>query len=298
MTPLHTFLAVIVGLIWGSNFIAIKFGLDEMSPILFSGLRQLVAALPILFIKKPNVSWSTLAGISFFQGTVAFPLGFMSVSYGLSCGIASLVMQTQVFFTLGLTMLLFGQRPSKQQLVGILCAFAGMGIIAWQSHGGDTLVGFLICLASAATWAVSNLFYQKVGKADILGVVVWASALSPLPLFLASFGIEGVETVTTSLNNISWVGIVCILIAACISTWVGSSIWGHLTRTYGAQTVAPYSLLVPVFGILSGWLFLGETLTALSILASTFIFTGLTIHHGFAPKTNPHTQKNGLKKAA
>jgi len=207
---------------------------------------------------------------------------FFGVYLGMSAGLASLVLQTQIFFTLGIAMLFFGERITRHQLFGILLAFSGMIIIGADTHGSATFIGLLFTLAAALAWAIANLFYQQIGKADALAVVIWSSLIPPLPLLAASLLFEGPNLILTSLTHLSWSGIGCIIFAGTGSMWIGASLWGHLTRTYGAHIVAPYSLLIPIFGVLFGWLILDEQLTPALGFACILVFSGLAINHFFA----------------
>ena len=282
MSLFHIFLAFIVAAVWGFNFAIVKIGLRELPPFLFCSLRFMVSLLPVFFIAKPAVSWKILGGIATFQGIIKFSLMFFGVYLGMSAGLASLVLQTQIFFTLGIAMLFFGKSITRYQLFGILLAFSGMIIIGIDTHGSTTFMGLLLILAAALAWAIANLFYQQIGKADALAVVVWSSLIPPLPLLAASLIFEGPELIVTSLLKLSWVGIGCIFFAGAGAMWIGASLWGHLTRTYGAHVVAPYSLLIPIFGILSGWLILGEELSPALGIACALVFIGLTVNHVFS----------------
>ncbi|MEI8295559.1 MAG: EamA family transporter [Alphaproteobacteria bacterium] len=299
MTLFHTFLAVVVAACWGFNFVNVKVGLQELPPILFSGLRFVFSLLLILVIPKPAVSWGILGRIAVFHWILSFTMIFLSMQLGLSSGIASLVHQTQVFFALGIAVLFFRKPVTRYQFCGVLLAFSGMIVIGLDTQlntqgniqDSITVIGLLAALAAALSWAIANIFYQQIGKADALAVIVWSSLIPPIPLLALSLVFEGPELIISSLTNVSWVGISCVLYATIASTWIGASIWGPLTRTYGAHIVAPYSLLIPIFGILSGWLFLDEALSPTLGLACALVFTGLAINHLFAAQTSKSLTK-------
>ncbi|MEI8295309.1 MAG: EamA family transporter [Alphaproteobacteria bacterium] len=272
--------------------------MNELPPILFSALRFVIAFLPVFVIPKPAVSWRVLGGIASFHGIISFSLIFLSINFGMSAGIASLIHQTQVFFSLGIAMLFFGSYITRYQLFGILLAFSGMIVIGLDTQqGSTTLIGLVLALSSALSWAIANIFYQQIGKADALAVIAWSSLIPPLPLLAISIMFEGPELIIYSLTNASWVGVSCVLYAGIGSTWVGASLWGHLTRTYGAHVVAPYSLLIPIFGIVFSWLVLGEELTAALGFACALVFTGLAINHLFALNRQRTTEVTAIAEA-
>lgn len=274
----HILLAILVAAIWGFNFVVVKIGLKELPPFLYGAGRFAVAALPVLFLKKPQVSWKIISGIGFTLGVLKFTLMFGGIYMGMSAGLASLVLQSQVFFTLALAIIFFKTKLRSSQIIGMMIAFLGIIMIASQTYTESSFIGFLMLIGSAMAWAISNMLYQKAGKVDMFSLTVWTSLIPPIPMFIAAYFFEGAATVEHILFDMSTTTLLCLLFTGCASTLVGATLWGVLLRTYDVTKVAPFSLLIPVFGISGSWFFLGETLSGATILACCLVFAGLIIN--------------------
>ncbi|GLZ31271.1 membrane protein [Lentzea sp. NBRC 105346] len=274
MNPRHIALAVLVAAIWGFNFVVIHVGLANFPPILFSALRFLAAAVPaVLFVGKPSVPWRWVLLVGLVLGVLKFSLLFGGMYAGMPPGLSSLVLQSQVIFTTFFAFVVLRERPRGVQLTGIAIACAGIVVIALDYGAGSPLGAFLLVLGAAACWGVSNVVMKYAKPADTLRFMVWVSAVAVLPLFALSFLFEDMS----ALTRLSWGGAGAIGYVAWISTLLGFGIWGFLLQRYDASTVAPFSLLVPIFGMLSAWLFLGEQLTALRLAAGGLVLAGLAI---------------------
>ncbi|WP_052045987.1 EamA family transporter [Candidatus Paracaedibacter symbiosus] len=304
----HILLAILVAAIWGFNFVVVKTGLNELPPFIYGAGRFVVAALPVLFLKKPQVSWKIIGGIGLTLGVLKFTLMFGGIYMGMSAGLASLVLQSQVFFTLALSTIFFKSKLRISQIVGMVIAFVGIVMIAWQTHAESSMIGFLMLIGSAMAWSVSNLLYQKAGKVDMFSLTVWTSLIPPLPMFIAAYFFEGGQAFEHAFLALSPTALSCLLFTGCASTLVGATLWGVLLRTYDATKVAPFSLLIPVFGISSAWLVLDEKLSGITIMACCLIFLGLVINQWHTKATlikiskrasaNAHASKAGLQEAA
>lgn len=271
-------LALGVVLIWGLNFVAIKWGVDEISPFLLTGLRYLGCALPaVFFIRKPNVGWPILIGYGFTVGVLQFGFLFTAVRLGMPAGLASLVMQMQVFFTMALAVVLLGDRPSPLRLGGAAIALVGLGTIGAEHIGGAVLVPLLLTLVAAGFWAISNIVTKRAGKIDMLAFVVWASLVPPLPMLALSLLVDGPQALG-DLVSISPQALFSVLFIAYGSTLVGYGAWAVLLGRHPASLIAPFSLLVPVVGFAAAFIFLGEQVSALEVAGSLLIFAGLLLN--------------------
>lgn len=279
MTPLDILAALLVVIIWGFNFVVIKIGLQGLPPILFTAMRFLFAALPIVFfIKRPNVPWRLLAGYAAFQFAIQFTLLFSGMKLGFSPGLSSLVVQLQAFFTIGLAVLFLGERPRMAQVLGAVIAFSGMALVAWHLEAQTTMLGFSLVVIAALSWGIGNIFIKKIGKVDALALVVWGSLIAAPPLLLASYVIEGPAAIMAALQHISWLSIGAVLFQAYPTTILGFGIWSLLMRKYPAATVAPFTLLVPVVGMVSAAIVLDEPLQWWKIAAGFLVLAGLTLN--------------------
>lgn len=272
-------LAILVCALWGFNFSFVKLGLNELPPLLYSALRFTVAALPVIgFVKKPAVSWRIIIGIGFMLGFVKFSLTTLGMNAGMSPGLTSLVLQTQVFFTLALSFIFFQKNIRKRQILGMFIAFSGIVLIGISNGGTTSIMGFVMIVGAAFAWASSNILFQKAGSVDMFPLVVWTCLIPPVPLFILSYFFEGPTVIVESISSISFNTILCLIFSAWGSTWIGSTLWATLLRRYNAARVAPYSLLIPVFGLTSSWALVGETFSGTTIIATALIFLGLIIN--------------------
>ncbi|MHA6689132.1 EamA family transporter [Devosia sp. A449] len=270
-------LALAVVFIWGLNFVAIKWGVAEISPYLLTGLRYLGCALPaVFFIRRPPVSWWLLIAYGLSVGVLQFGLLFAAMKFGMPAGLASLLMQVQVFFTMILAVLFLGERPTLPQLGGALVALLGLGIIGAEHLGGTMLMPLLMTLLAALFWAISNILTKRAGKIDMLGFVVWSSLVAPLPMLALALLIDGPQVVV-ELFSISPRALASMLFIAYGSTLVGYVGWAVLLGRHPASLVAPFSLLVPVVGFAAAYVLLGEQVSLLEIAGSALIFVGLVL---------------------
>lgn len=279
MKPSDILLALVVVLIWGFNFVVIKLGLQGLPPVLFTALRFACAALPmVFFVRRPAVPWRLLAGYAGFQFAFQFTLLFSGMKFGLPPGLASLVIQLQAFFTIGLAVLALGERPLVPQIIGALIAFSGMGLVALHLEANATLAGFLMVIAAGFSWGVGNIFTKRIGKVDALALVVWGSLLAAPPLLAASFIMEGPVAIASAFAKMNWLSAGAVLFQAYPTTILGFGIWSMLMRKYPTATIAPFTLLVPVAGMLSAALVLDEPLQWWKAAAGLLVLSGLALN--------------------
>lgn len=272
-------LALLVVVIWGINFIAIFVGLRELPPFLFCTLRFGLSALPLVFfLPKPKAPMLHILGFGLFNFTLQFGFLFSGIYLGLSAGLASLVLQVQVFFSIGLAFLFFQERPRIVTIVGSLISFIGIGIVAAHVGGDVTLPGLTLTLLAALSWATGNMFTKKVNTDSPLALVVWGNLVAFPLMGISSFFIDGPSTIGNALRDISWIGILAVAYVVYLSSHVGYGIWGWLLKNYSTSAVVPFTLLIPVVGFLSSALLLQEDLTGWKCWASVFIMGGLVFN--------------------
>ncbi len=278
MSVPHALLALLVTLIWGINFVVIKVGLHDFPPLLFCALRFALAALPLLFLRGPMPAplWR-IVQIGMWLGVIKFGLLFVGLHLGMPAGLSSLVLQSQVFFTVLIAAVFLGERPTVRALAGLLLAAAGLLLIGWQRPLGDSLSAFGLVVAAALAWAFANITTKQSGATDMLRLICWVSLVPPLPLLGLSYLLEGPAAIHAALGHFSWQGVGALLYIAFLATTVGFGIWSFLLRRYPANVVAPFALAVPVSGLLAGWLLLDESLSLSSWLACGLVFVGLAI---------------------
>jgi O-acetylserine/cysteine efflux transporter len=277
--------AMVIVLIWGSNFVVMKIGLHEMGPMLLGALRFAFASLPLLlFIRKPALPWRFVAAYGLAQGLGQFGFLFIGLWLGLSAGIASMVLQTQVFFTVILAAVLLHERTRASQWVGLAVSAAGLALIAVSGGTGAAHVpvaGFVCCIAGATMWASSNIVARLAQRQnpnyDALSLVVWGSTASIVPFFLLALWQDGWAVTQHSIENVTWRGMSAVLYLALVATVLAYSMWARLLKRYPAGKVAPFTLLVPVVGLYAAWLVFDERLTMLQWLGVAAVGAGLLV---------------------
>lgn len=278
MPTTHLLLALCVVFVWGTNFVVIRWGLDGLPPFLFATLRFVFSALPwVLFLPRPAVPWFKLAAFGALLGVGQFGLLYLAMRSDISPGMASLVVQSQVFFTIGLSMLLMGERVRGYQVLGLLLALAGLLVIALNVDATVTLLGVALVLAAAFFWASANLVVKSLGRVNMLHFTVWASVFAVPPLLAFSWAIEGPQLMMSSLaqaNGLVWAS---VLWQAVGNTVFGYGAWNWLLSRHPAATVAPWALLVPVFGLSASALSLGEALPPWKLGSAALVLLGLAV---------------------
>ncbi|MGY4386307.1 O-acetylserine/cysteine efflux transporter [Pedobacter sp. UYP24] len=297
LSPKHLLVALSVVLIWGINFIAIHVGLKGFPPFLLCGVRFGLSALPWVFIlPRPKSPIKLIVAYGIFTFTLQFGFLFSGIHLGLSPGLASLILQIQVFFSIGLAFLFFKDKPSPWKIYGSLISFIGIGIVASNVPGGSTFIGFVFTLFAALSWAFGNIYTKKVHADSPLSLVVWGNLMAFPFMVIASLVFDGPVLIQSSLQNISWPTIGAIVYIVYISTHVGYGAWGFLLKAYPTSVVVPFTLLIPVVGFLSSAIFLGEDLSTWKLLASLFIMGGV-VFNLLEPQIRKLLQHTIAKKA-
>lgn len=270
-------LGVLIAAVWGFNFIIIRIGLQSFPPLLLAALRFSVAATAIVIVSRPPLPWRwlVLVGMIWFTGQFAFL--FVGMQVGMPAGLASVLMQTQVILTVLLAGLL-GEHILPWQIAGISVAFGGLAVIGWTvtDAAHDITIAGLACIAAGATsWAFGNILVRRSGKVDMLALVTWLCLVPPLPLLFLSVRYEGQDAILPALRHPAWQGIGAVFFLGFVATTACFAGWGQLIKQYGAAATAPFALLVPVFGALSAWIFLGETFNLTRLTGMALIVIGV-----------------------
>ncbi|MFB6710723.1 MULTISPECIES: EamA family transporter [unclassified Streptomyces] len=278
MRPLHIALAALVAAVWGVNFVVIEIGLGHFPPLLFSALRFLVAALPaVFFVGRPKVAWKWIVGVGLVLGVAKFGLLFIGMDRGMPAGLSSLVLQVQAVFTALFAALALGERPGRVRMSGMAVALAGIGVAAIDEGASGPVLAFVLVIAAAACWGVSNVLTRKAAPPDSLNFMVWVSTVPVLPLLGLSLVFEGWDRDVDALAALDWSGVGIIVYVAWITTVFGFGAWGFLLRHHPASSVAPFTLLVPVFGMSSAALLLGESVSPLRWCAAALLVGGVAL---------------------
>jgi len=276
----HLLLALAIVAVWGTNFVVIKLSLDAFPPFLFAALRYTFAFLPLaFFIPRPKVSWGNMCAYGVAIGVGQFGILFFAIDGRISPGLASLVIQTQVFFTIGFAMFFAKERLRLYQAVAVSIAMTGLGTIALHTDASTTFLGLALVVFAGLSWGIGNTVSRRAGSINMLSYVVWASVFSLPPLFLMSWIFEGGwEQMSTSISSApmgAWAG---VFWQSWGNTVFGYAAWAWLLSKHPAAVVAPAPLLVPIFGMGASAYFLSEPLPLWKILAAGLVITGLIVN--------------------
>ncbi len=281
----HLIMSILLAAIWGFNFVVIKFGLKFIPPLLFSFIRFFLVSMPaIFFIKPPAVPIKLIAVYGITAFALQFALLFLGINMGVTAGIASLLFQVQVFFSIFLAIIFLKETINIQQIIGSIIAFFGIILIGMNLSGDVSLIGFVLILTSAAAWGTGSIMSKKFNTSNFIGLVVWGGLFAWPLLLLMSIIFEGTEQIINSFYQHNYISMLAIVYIAYIATFLGFYIWNILLSKYPVSTIAPFCLLVPIFGMVSSILLLDETLDWWKIVATCLIISGLYINSYFATK--------------
>lgn len=279
-------LALAVVLIWGVNFVVIKLGVDEVPPLLLGALRFLAAAFPaILLFRRPRLPLAAFLAYGLTISVGQFAFLFSAIHVGMPSGLASLVLQSQAFFTLIFAAWWLGEAWRPSQVLGLLLAGAGLALIG-SAHGLTMpLAGFLLTVAAASMWAAGNIATRVVSRlapagqpVDMQAFVVWSCLVPPLPFLLLSWWLEGGEAIRAALARFSLQSAFSVAYLAWMATLVGYGLWSRLLARHPANQVAPFSLLVPLVGLSAGWIAFGERLLPVHFAGGALLMAGLAVN--------------------
>ena len=280
-------LALILAVVtlWGFSFVPIKVGLLDMPPFAFAAIRFAFAAIPlVLFIKPPRIPVRFVVIYGFAIGVCQFGLLFLGMKLGMPAGLSSLVIQLQVFFTIGLGIAVLGERLHAENAIGAMIATIGIVLLALhkiRSGATTTFVGLVLVIVSALSWAIGNVAAKRAAgdhEPDMFALVVWSSLVPPIPLALLSYVFEGGDAAWHAVANAGWLAWACALFLAYVATLFGFASWARLLHRYPTNVVSPFALLIPVSGLASGALFLGETLAPLQMVGVGLVLAGLVVN--------------------
>lgn len=273
-------LAALVVVVWGVNFVVIKVGLEGVPPLLLGALRFTLAAFPaVLFVPRPRVAarWVVAYGATICVGQFSFL--FSAMHLGMPAGLASLVLQAQAFFTIGLAALVLGERWHLHGALGLALAAAGLWLIgAARGAGAVPALGLGLTLCAAFAWASGNVITKRMGPVDLLSLVVWSAPVAPLPFLALSLLLEGPARIGASLAGLGWRSLGAVAYLAFAATLLGYTLWGRLLARHPASRIAPLSLLVPVVGLVSASALLGERLGPAQAAGGALVMAGLLVN--------------------
>jgi O-acetylserine/cysteine efflux transporter len=277
MKPADVCIAVLVAVIWGLGFVASRIALNEFSPELMTTLRFVVAALPCLFVRKPNVSWPLLIAISFSLFLGQFLAQAFAIAYGVPVGLSSVIVQSQALFTIGFAAIAFRELPSRTQAIGIGIAAIGLLMIC-GTVGYDFSVGaFAIIMICPVSFAIGNLLLRPAQNVRMFDLFAWLCLVAAVPLSVLTLVTNGPQPTWHALSHMSLSGLVSMLYIGGISTSIAYWLWGRLLRDHPVAQVVPFALLVPFVGSAASSIVFGETFGPLRLAGMVTVVGGIAV---------------------
>ncbi|KAA1395770.1 EamA family transporter [Aeromicrobium ginsengisoli] len=276
MSLKHSTLAVLVMLLWGANFVVIDEGLADVPPLLFLAMRFTFVALPLVFfVPRPQADWRTVVAVGSFMSLGQFSLLYIALELGMPAGLASLVLQAQVIFTIVIAAIVLKESPSRRQVVGASLGTAGLVLVV-VAHGATApIVPVLVMLGAATSWAIGNVIARQAGVASGFSLVVWSALVVPLPALGLSLVVDGGQEVGHALTHLSTVAIASTAYTAIGASLIGYGIFNSLLARYPASAVVPFVLLVPVVGIATAWIVQDEVPSVLELVGGAVMLVGV-----------------------
>ena len=293
MTAVDVGTLLLVTLVWGFNFAVVKIGLAQLPPILFVSLRFfLVAALLLPFLKWPRHKRGLIVMLALTLGVVHFSMFFLGVS-GLDASTASIAIQLQVPFASIIAAFVYRDRLGWRRLLGMAFAFAGVALVAGSPRSDPAIGSLLLVIGAACVWSIASMMMKEIGdELDVLALNGWVAIIAAPLLLAVSLIFEHGQGAALAASD--WRAWLSLLFQACLVTLFGYSVWYRMMRRFSLNQVMPFTLLVPVFGVLSGVLFLGDHLTRLMLLGAALTIAGIAIIVLRRPRIAAQATKGGL----
>ncbi|MGB8398579.1 EamA family transporter [Bradyrhizobium sp.] len=275
MKPADVCIAFTVAVIWGLAFVASRIALDEFSPELMTTLRFAIAALPCLFLRKPEVSWPLLIAISFTLFLGQFLAQAFAIAHGVPVGLSSVIVQSQALFTIAFAAILFGELPTRMQTIGIGIATAGLLMICGTVGLDFSLGAFAVLMICPVSFAIGNLLLRRAPGVRMFDLFAWLCLAAAVPLSALTLLSNGPRPTWQALSQMSLTGLVCVLCLGGVSTSIAYWLWGRLLRDYPAAQVVPFALLVPFVGSAASSVLFGETFGPLRLAGMIAVVGGI-----------------------
>jgi O-acetylserine/cysteine efflux transporter len=277
MKPADVCLAILVAVIWGLAFVASRLALDELSPALMTALRFSIAAVPCLFVRRPKVAWPTLIAISLTLFLGQFLAQAWAIAGGVPVGLSSVIVQSQALFTIGLAAILFGERPTRMQTIGIAVAATGLLMICGTVGYDFSASAFAVLMISPISFAVGNLLLRRAQGVPMFDLFAWLCLVAAVPLLVLAFAGDGVQPTWHALTHMSRTALFCMLGLGGVSTSIAYWLWGRLLRDYAAALVVPFALLVPFVGSAASSIAFGEKFGPLRLTGMLTVIVGIAV---------------------
>ena len=277
MKPADVGIAVMVAVIWGLAFVASRIALDEFPPELMTALRFAIAAVPCLFVRKPDVSWPLLIAISATLFLGQFLSQSIAIAHGVPVGLTAVIVQSQALFTVGFAALLFAELPTRMQAIGIGIAAIGLLMICGTVGYDFSVAAFAVLIISPISFAAGNLLLRRASDVPMFDLFAWLCLAAAIPLFALTLVSNGPQPTWHALSQMSLTGLVCVLGLGGISTSIAYWLWGRLLRDYPAAQVVPFALLVPFVGAAASSVVFAEKFGPLRLAGMITVVGGIAV---------------------
>jgi len=279
MTNKDLIIAILITFMWGVNFSFIKLGLASLDPFMLAGLRFFLCAIPLVFfIKKPDVKFIYIVLYGLFFGVGLWGILYVGMHFGISAGVASIVLQLGVFFTVILSYLILKEKIDIYNKIGFILALLGVLLVFFVTDGTVTVLGMMFVILSAVSWAILNIIIKKAQTKNVFAFLIWSTLFPPIPLFLLAYFMQGDIVFINFFDNIDTNAIISILFQVYPTTLLGYWAWNSLLTKYPLSIISPLSLLIPIFGLLGSFVLFNEEIGIYKIIASLIILLGLLIN--------------------
>jgi O-acetylserine/cysteine efflux transporter len=278
MNARDSLLAALVATIWGFNFVVIDWGMHGVPPLLFAAVRFSLVVFPaVLLIPRPAAPWRTVAAVGVFMSLGQFGFLYVAMAAGMTPGLAALVLQAQVIFTIVIAAGALRERPTRAQAVGVLLGSTGLLVVAVGREGHVTAAALGLCLLGALSWGIGNVVSRASGISGGLSLTVWSAVVVPVPLLALSLLLDGPSTVVAALAGFSWQAIVSTLYTAGLASLLGYGVFNTLLSRNPSSSVVPWVLLAPVVAMASAWLLLDQQPATAELAGGTVLIVGVLV---------------------
>jgi O-acetylserine/cysteine efflux transporter len=271
-------LAALVATIWGLNFVVIDWGMHDVPPLLFAAIRFTAVVLPAVFlVPRPAAPWRVVAAVGAFMSLGQFGFLYVAMAAGMPPGLAALVLQAQVIFTVLIAAGVLRELPTPGQVVGVLLGAGGLAVVAWGRGGHVPAAALVLCLLGALSWGVGNVVARAARVPGGLGLTVWSATVVPVPLLALSLLLDGPDAVTGALAALSWQAGLSTLYTAGLASLVGYGIFNTLLSRNASSAVVPWVLLAPVVAMATAWLLLDQRPNAAETVGGLVLIVGVLV---------------------
>lgn len=278
MTSRDRMLGLMVALIWGVNFVVIDEGVVGVPPLTFVAIRFLVVLVPAIFlVPKPDLPWRDLALVGGFMSVAQFGLLYTALAIGMPAGIASILLQAQVMLTVIIAAVALGQRPTRAQTIGIAVGVVGLAIVCAGRSAATPLVGVVLTLGAALSWASGNVLVRRMTVPSGLSLTVWSAIVVPWPLLALSLVLDGPAQVWSAVSHLSVGAMLATAYTAYLSSLVGYATWNGLLARHSAAAVVPFALLVPPVAMAASWAVQGEVPNGAEAVGGMVLLAGVAV---------------------